>query len=191
MVLAPMRYKTFVWPHNPRVYSIEYKRKVAVNKVPFGRYYLQDLGITRRVMQGEGEFVGADAYETFKQLASLFYENSPGVLIHPLWQTANAYFVGLTLQQEPRADYVKYTFEFWECYDFYDTTGSAVTASAASSSGGTTGSTQAAWHTVVQGETLWGIAVQFGVTLEQLLAWNPDIRNPNLITVGQRVQVGG
>lgn len=191
MVLAPMRYKTFVWPHNPRVYSIEYKRKVAVNKVPFGRYYLQDLGITRRVMQGEGEFVGEDAYETFKQLASLFYENSPGVLIHPLWQTANAYFVGLTLQQEPRADYVKYTFEFWECYDFYDTTGSAVTASAASSSGGTTGSTQAAWHTVVQGETLWGIAVQFGVTLEQLLAWNPDIRNPNLITVGQRVQVGG
>ena len=53
MRLAPMRYKTFVWPHNPRVYSIEYKRKMAVNKVPFGRYYLQDLGITRRVMRGE------------------------------------------------------------------------------------------------------------------------------------------
>lgn len=190
MILAPMRYKTFVWPHNPRVYSIEYKRKVAVNKVPFGRYYLQDLGITRRVMQGEGEFVGPEAYETFKQLASLFYENSPGVLIHTLWQTSNAYFVGLTLQQEPRADYVKYTFEFWECYDFYDTAGSAVTAAAALSAG-EGGSAQAGQHTVAQGETLWGIASRYGVTLEQLLAWNPAIRNPNQLAVGQKVQVSG
>ena len=44
MKLAPMRYKDYVWPHNPRVYSIDYERKMAVNKVPFGTYHLQDLG---------------------------------------------------------------------------------------------------------------------------------------------------
>ncbi len=54
MKLAPMRYKDYVWPHNPRVYSIDYERKMAVNKVPFGTYHLQDLGRTRRVMRGEG-----------------------------------------------------------------------------------------------------------------------------------------
>ncbi len=54
MKLAPMRYKDYVWPHNPRVYSIDYERKMAVNKVPFGTYHLQDLGLTRRVMRGEG-----------------------------------------------------------------------------------------------------------------------------------------
>ncbi len=193
MNLTPMRYKTFAWPHNPRVYSIEYKRKMAVNKVPFGRYYLQDLGITRRVMRGEGEFVGPEAYDQFKALATLFYENSPGILIHPLWQTANAYFVGLSLAQEPRADYVKYSFEFWECYDLYATEGTTVIHAGAQSglsmsqeSGGT-----AAWHTVVKGETLWGVAQRYGTTVAELLALNPDISNPNRIFVGQKVQVKG
>ena len=40
-----MRYKDYVWPHNPRVYSIDYERKMAVNKVPFGTYHLQDLSL--------------------------------------------------------------------------------------------------------------------------------------------------
>ena len=34
--------------------------------------------------------------------------------VHPLWQTANAYFVSLRLEQEPRPDYVRYSFAFWE-----------------------------------------------------------------------------
>ena len=44
MELAPMRYKDFVWPHNPRTYTIEYRRAMGEHKVPFGRYHLQDLG---------------------------------------------------------------------------------------------------------------------------------------------------
>ena len=56
MALTPMQYKSYVWPHNPRTYRITYQRQVAVQKVPFGRYALQNLGLTRRVMEGEGEF---------------------------------------------------------------------------------------------------------------------------------------
>ena len=26
MTLSPMRYKGYTWPHNPRVYSIDYER---------------------------------------------------------------------------------------------------------------------------------------------------------------------
>ena len=44
-----MRFKEYVWPHNPRVYSIDYERIMAINKIPFGLYYLQDLGRTRPV----------------------------------------------------------------------------------------------------------------------------------------------
>ena len=40
MRLASMRYKDYVWPHNPRVYTIEYKRTMGARKVPFGRYHL-------------------------------------------------------------------------------------------------------------------------------------------------------
>ena len=114
MALTPMQYKSYVWPHNPRTYRITYQRQVAVQKVPFGRYALQNLGLTRRVMEGEGEFFGPEAYDEFRKLASVFYQEGPGMLIHPVWQSANVYFVGLALAQEPKQDYVRYTFTFWE-----------------------------------------------------------------------------
>lgn len=114
MNLSPMRFKSFVWPHNPQIYSITYERKMAANKIPFGRHYLQSLGQTRRVFRGEGEFVGEGAYDTFQKLATVFYEETPGALIHPVWVATTAWFVGLKLEQEPRSDYVRYSFEFWE-----------------------------------------------------------------------------
>ncbi len=114
MILSPMRFKNFVWPHNPRVYSIAFERKLAAHKIPFGRHVIQSLGQTRRVLRGEGEFVGQGAYDTFKKLASVFYEETPGVLVHPVWMTTTAWFAALELRQRPRRDYAAYSFEFWE-----------------------------------------------------------------------------
>ena len=94
MALTPMQYKSYVWPHNPRTYRITYQRQVAVQKVPFGRYALQNLGMTRRVMEGEGEFFGSEAYDEFRKLASVFYQEGPGMLIHPVWQSATSIFWG-------------------------------------------------------------------------------------------------
>lgn len=68
MLLTPMRYKDYTWPHNPTTYSITYERQVALHKVPFGRYYMQDLGQSCRVMRGEGVFYGEGAYAEFKKL---------------------------------------------------------------------------------------------------------------------------
>ena len=53
MLLTPMRYKDYTWPHNPETYSVEYRRQVVVHKVPFGQYVLQDVGETCRIFQGE------------------------------------------------------------------------------------------------------------------------------------------
>jgi hypothetical protein len=41
-----MRYKDYTWPHNPETYTVERRRSVALHKVPFGGYCLQDLGDT-------------------------------------------------------------------------------------------------------------------------------------------------
>ena len=68
MNLSPMRYKDYIWPHNPRTYTITYSRSLAEHKVPYGRYVLENMGQTARVMQGEGEFTGEGAYEEFKKL---------------------------------------------------------------------------------------------------------------------------
>lgn len=194
MELAPMKYKDFTWPHNPRTYTIEYRRAMGNHKVPFGRYHLQDLGPTQRVMRGEGEFVGADAYQQFKALASVFYSDGPGILIHPVWQTSNAYFVELSLAQEPRKDYVRYTFTFWESYDGYEAYAKA--APVASGGGGGTGTVNTSsggngeiWHTVVKGERLWRIARKYDADVTEVINLNPQIKNPNLIYPGQKVRV--
>lgn len=185
-MLAPMRYKNFVFPHNPRSYTITYERPTAVHKVPMGIYSVQDLGRTCRVMRGEGEFYGPEAYDTFKKLATVFYENGPGLLIHPVWQTSMAYFTELTLAQEPREDYVAYTFAFQEGFFGY--------AGLKRLDGGQEAETAEALaadtvYTVAAGDTLWAICQRYGVSLQALLKKNPQISNPNLITVGQKVRL--
>ena len=193
MILAPMRFKNFVWPHNPKVYSITFERKLATHKIPFGLHYLQSLGQTRRVLRGEGEFVGGKAYDTFKQLANVFYEETPGVLVHPVWMTTTAWFAGLELRQAPRRDYVAYSFEFWEVEGGAGQT--KLTTRAVAASGGTSeeaGAEEAArgqYHTVVRGDTLWELSKRYGVALNRIVELNPSIRNPNLIYPGQKVRI--
>lgn len=121
------------------------------------------------------------------------------MLIHPVWQSANVYFVGLALAQEPKQDYVRYTFTFWEDENRYrqklvpvgqKKTPGAVSKPAAPSSAGNGGAAAGAeYHTVTQGETLWGIAQSRGMSLGQLLVWNPQLKNPNRISAGQRLRV--
>lgn len=187
--LEAMRYKDFVWPHNPRVYTIDFTRKLSEAEVPYGRYVLQDMGFTRRILRGQGEFVGEGAYERFQRLASVFYQTGPGTLVHPLWQTASAYFTALSLRQEPRSDYVSYSFEFREEYGEYATGLTQVEQKETGEPSGPTADREELWHTVSRGETLWGIAAQYGVKPEEMLKRNPQLKNPNIIMVGERVRV--
>ncbi|NCB62938.1 MAG: LysM peptidoglycan-binding domain-containing protein, partial [Clostridia bacterium] len=45
------------------------------------------------------------------------------------------------------------------------------------------------YHTVAQGETLWGIAQKYGAALNEVIGLNPQMKNPNLIVAGERVRV--
>ena len=114
MLLKPMRFKDYTWPHNPEIYAVEYRRQIAAHKIPLGGWYLQDLGRTYRIFRGEGTFAGERAYEEFQTLAEVFDQTGPGLLVHPVWRTVSAYFVTLELMEEPLPDYVRYRFSFWE-----------------------------------------------------------------------------
>lgn len=196
-MLTPMRYKDFTWPHNPRTYAITYERQTALLKVPMGVYTMQDLGRSCRVMRGEGEFYGATAYETFKALATVFYDTGPGTLVHPVWQTSAAYFTALSLTQEPREDYVAYSFTFTEGYEGYAAltqvksgeSGSSASSGTSSAASGAAAATAETYYTVQAGDTLWAIAAACGMTLAALLELNTWVSNPNLITVGQQVRI--
>ena len=114
MLLKPMRYKDYTWPHNPESCAVEYRRQIAAHKIPLGGWYLQDLGRTYRIFRGEGTFAGERAYEEFQTLAEVFDQTGPGLLVHPVWRTVSAYFVTLELMEEPLPDYVRYRFAFCE-----------------------------------------------------------------------------
>lgn len=193
MRLTPMRYKEFTWPHNPEIYTVEYRRQMAAHKVPFGRCVLQDLGYTYRVLKGEGVFTGDDVYRQFQELTAVFQESGPGLLVHPVWQAERAYFVELKVTEEPLPDYVRYSFTFWEDWNGYS---GGLTASddggALSGTGSKTTAAKSAaaeTYTVRKGDTLWGIAKRYDVTLAALIAANPQIKNPNLIYPGDKVLI--
>ena len=80
--MLKMRFGSFVWPNNPRTYTISCKRQTAVHKVPMGGFVVQDLGRTATVMKGEGEFFGAGAYDTFQELLSVFQKGGQQMLVH-------------------------------------------------------------------------------------------------------------
>ena len=44
-------------------------------------------------------------------------------------------------------------------------------------------------YTVVSGDSLWRIAVKYEIGVAELIASNPQIKNPNLIYVGQKVNI--
>lgn len=194
MRLTPMRFKDFTWPHNPEVYTVEYRRRIAVHQAPFGGCVLQDLGSACRVLRGEGTFAGPGAYERFRELAAVFRQEGPGLLVHPVWQTERAYFALLEAAEKPLPDYVRYRFEFWEDWGGYDGGLREIRESGGSENGtaengGGQAGTGSGRYTVKKGDTLWGIARRCGVTLEALKAANPRIKNPNLIYPGDEVTI--
>lgn len=194
MRLTPMRYKDYTWPHNPEVYTVERQRRLVVHQIPFGRCVIQDLGGMYRVLRGEGVFAGDGAYEQFRRLAEVFREGGAGILVHPVWQTERAWFASLQVTEEPLPDYVHYRFEFWEDWTGYD--GGLKTVDVSDSHlqedvSEDVGSEKAepSVYVVRKGDTLWGIAKRYGVELTALIAANPQIRNPNLIYPGDRVEI--
>lgn len=194
MRLTPMRYKDYTWPHNPEVYTVERQRRLVVHQIPFGRCVIQDLGGMYRVLRGEGVFAGDGAYEQFQQLVAVFQEGGSGLLVHPVWQTERAWFASLEVTEEPLPDYVRYSFEFWEDWNGYDGGLPEVTVAEDEPQGTLSDSTsntnqETSVYIVRKGDTLWGIAKRYGVALTALIAANPQIKNPNLIYPGDRVNI--
>ena len=45
------------------------------------------------------------------------------------------------------------------------------------------------YYTVAKGDSLWMIAKKFGISLEDLIKANPQIKDPNKIYEGNRVRI--
>ena len=176
-MLAAMKFKDYTWPNNPRTFEVSSSRGVYSHKLPFSGFVIQDMGKDHRVFRGEGEFVGEDAYESFRRLAEVFAEGGAGILTHPVWQSVRACFVKLKLIEEPGENYLRYGFEFWECPEPERSTEAEMTG------------LEHMFHTVLSGESLGDIALGRGRTLEALLSLNPQLRNPSVLPAGIKIRV--
>lgn len=187
--LSPLKYKDYTWPCNPRTYSLRFEKNTVIHSYPYTNINeVDDLGNKPREISGEGEFVGEGAYDEFKKLASVFYKKGPGSLTHPIWQISQAIFNRLELEQEPTPNYVRYTFGFIE-----DTSENEVkekkqvTQSKPKDESKPKPSTKS--HIVKQGDTMWAIAKRNGISLNDLVDKNPQIKNPNLIYPGNKINL--
>ncbi len=106
-----LSYKTFVWPQNPHTYKEEYIRTPHYKTVDQVAYF-EGMSDMKQVITGKGVFFGDDAFNQFKKLALLFEDGDAGNLEHPIWGIRYCYFTNLQLTQEPKNNYVSYTFEF-------------------------------------------------------------------------------
>ena len=179
--MLKMQYKSFVWPNNPKTYTLSYERQTAVQKIPMGGFTVQDLGGTCAVLRGEGEFFGPGAMQSFQELVRVFRQDGAGALLHPAWTGAEAYFTQLRLTQEPRENYVAYRFEF--CEGSARQTGCTYRVTRRRGRGGRI------YYTVSGGETAWEICAQRELTMEELLAMNPELSSPTGLAPGQKVRV--
>ena len=109
--------------------------------------------------------------------------------MHPVWPTIYAYFAKLNLREEPREDYVHYSFEFWEYkgskfedvaeamdnFDYDDPLASLPGLKR--------------YTTAAEGDTLRSLAEKFGVSVEQMCSMNPSVEDPDEeLTKGQLIR---
>ena len=163
MSLPPMRFKSFSWPKNPAKLHISSERQVKEVFLPFLQSSFQDLGSKRRIVSGEGVFLGPHAADTFQSLSDLLSQGGSGTLSLPALPPLSASLVRLDLLADPLPNSVRYSFEFWE-------DPAAPSASAAS------GLRTAA---VPAGDNVWSVASRYGCSYQQLLDHNPHLQWPN------------
>lgn len=172
MNLTLMSYKDCVWPCNPETLRIERRRSIAEFAVPGGTGAVQDNGSSPLRVSGSGRFCGSGAQEEFARLAAVFAQGGSGTLRLPGESPFQAVFSSLTMKGVPRPGCVEYDFLFQE----------DVSASAAVSQTAQT-------HLCADGETLWDVANAAGVSVDALLAANPQIEWPNALAAGEEILI--
>lgn len=173
MKLLPMKYGEYTWPHNPEKLTISLKRNIRELSMPFSGSVLQDYGVQKRVVEGEGEFYGLDCIQQFQHLSSHLEKTSCAVLSLPNVLPFFARFVSLQMMGNPEPDLVRYHFVFWEDGKT-DITSQSVSGQI---------------YECREGDNLWQIASAYSTTVEALLKQNPMIRWPNYLTEGQKVVI--
>ena len=82
-----------------------------------------------------------------------------------------------------------YSFAFWEGYDGHSTGAQVTGGGGEPETGPAAGTAGERRHTWCAGGRPCGIARDYSLSLTELIALNPQIKNPNLILAGEEVRL--
>lgn len=170
MIISEMRFDGFQWKYNPLTVTVTHKRRTSQQNMQGGSF-LRKGGCDLRVIKGKGELAGADCSVQFKTLCDLFEKGRKGLLTLPFMKPFYAYFTDLSLTGEATPELITYTFEFVE-------------AESAGFSGA-----KREYVCAKEEETLFDIAYREGVSVESLVALNPQIKRPDELQEGEEVRL--
>lgn len=109
-----MRYKNFTFPHDPEKLEVTVKNQLGVAHCPGYGPVIQELGVKQRVISGEGAFFGSEAVSLYRQLESVFFQQTPGTLSIPGHSAITAHFSSLRWLGQGDGQIIRYSFEFIE-----------------------------------------------------------------------------
>lgn len=170
MNLMGMRFRDFTWPHNPTALTLGLERNLRETALPYRGSRVEDLGVAKRKITGEGYFTGEGAKSQWNALQEVFRRGGPGSLQLPGEEPFLAVMDSLKLLGAPGEGLIHYSFGFTEYRAGQEARGRGV-------------------HTGAAGESLWDYARRYGKTMEEMIAANPHIRDIAVLEAGEEVRV--
>ena len=170
MVLATLRFRGYSLKYNPIKLEIKNCFEKCSYKLPERGTKVVNVRRVPVVCTGVGEFCGEDCIEQYRELENLFNEGRKGVLALPGMRPYEAWFTSLEFVGDDTKDVLTYRFEFTQA----DTDSQMHSGEI---------------HICKEGETLYDIAYEYGVRVENLVKLNPYIRRPDELKAGEQVRL--
>ncbi len=171
MKLCPMRFAGYTWHHNPKSLKVTNGKKVVVLSVPYGADELLSFGEKPLTISGVGELYGEDCLEQYERLRQVYEMGKSDVLCLPRLAPMYAYFDSLTLDAQPSANVLTYSFSFTQVKQKLSVCNCEQSVVAKDN------------------QSLWDLSNQYGVDINTLVALNPHIMFLNDLTQGEVVRL--
>lgn len=160
-----MRFGDFVWPVNPEKIKTVNETQFSSTLLPFSTAFSEPTVLKPRRVTGSGSFNKETSLFYIEKLRILQKNCQAMMLVLPTAEEFECVLSSLSVYLNEDMS-VDYEFEFVEA----DTSKDSFVAS---------GSTD-----VIGGETVYEICERTGITLQRLLALNPEIKDPYVIEQG-------
>lgn len=168
---VPMRFMGYTWHHNPKELSVICDKTVVKFGVPYFKEMVQSFRSKLCTIKGVGELYGDDCLEQYKKLNEIFEKGEEGVLCLPSLSPMYACFKSLEMLADDKPGVLTYEFSFTQTKSREALTKVNKTVVA----DGT--------------KTLWDIAYENSVPIENLVQLNPHIMFINDIKKGEVVRL--